>query len=136
MKEIPKFYSELLRSAGPATLSVMSKDGSIQSTLLWPDFDGEFIILNMLRGSPKEKCIRREGKATVLVAHCSNETKYISLRCELHDITSEGAIDHLDMITQRNMGVESWYGNVEPADSKSKHDRVLVYLKPVQVYHT
>ena len=136
MIEIPKFYSNLLTSAGAATLSVLSRDGSIQSTMVWPDYDGQFIKLNMLSGSPKEASIRRENRATLLVSHGSNENLYISVRCELHKVTSEGVIEHLNTITQRNMGVSQLYGEVEPIDAESKNKRVLVYLKPVRIYHT
>ncbi len=133
---IPKFYVQLLSSAGSATLSVLSKDGSIQSTLVWPDYDGEFIKLNMMDESPKARNIQREGKATILMSHGSNETLYISVRCELHEISKTGAIDHLDSITQRNMGVEKWYGDVFPSNRQEEESRVIVYLKPVRVYHT
>ena len=136
MKEIPPFYSALLSSACSATLSVVSKDGSIQSTLVWPDYDGEFIKLNMISGSPKELSIKRERKATLLVSHGSNENLYISVRCELHEITPDGAIDHLNRMTQRNMGVSKWYGDVEPEEFASKDKSVVVYLKPVRIYHT
>ena len=133
---IPEFYQQIITSPGSATLSVLSKDGSIQSTLVWPDYDGKFLKLNMLSGSPKEASIRREGRATILVSHRTNENLYISIRCELESIESEGALAHLDKITQRNMGVRSWYGEVEPADSESMSRRVIVYLKPVRIYHT
>jgi len=136
MIEIPQFYCELLSSAGAATLSVLSKDGSIQSTMVWPDYDGEFIKLNMVSGSPKQVSIKRDGKATLLASHSGNENLYISLRCELHEITPDGAIEHLNTLTQRNMGVTQWYGDVEPIDCESKNKRVLVYLRPVRIYHT
>ncbi len=136
MPEIPEFYKNLLVSPGVATLSVISADGSIQSTLVWPDFDGEFIKLNMTEGTPKERSIQREKKATLLVSHSSNENLYISIRCELHKITKEGALEHIDLITQRNMNAERWFGDVEPEDSDDKVKTVVVYLKPVRVYHT
>ena len=136
MTEIPEFYKNLLTTAGVATLSVVSKDGSIQSILVWPDYDGEFIKLNMLSGSPKELSIRREKKATILISHASNEDLYASIRCELHRITKEGAIEHLNKITERNMNVAKWYGDVEPENCESKNREVLVYLKPVRIYHT
>lgn len=78
----------------------------------------------------------REGRATLLVAHRTNENMYISVRCELHEITAVGAIEHLDMLTQRNMGLAQWYGRVEAEGSESQHRRVLVFLRPVRVYHT
>ncbi len=136
MKDIPQKYTEILTSAGSAVLSVMSKDGTIQSTLVWPDYDGEFIKLSLTSGTPKEVSIRREGKATVLMMDPSNEDFYISLRCQLHEVTSEGAIEHLDSITQRNMNVQHWYGDVEPENSERKDRTVLVYLKPIRIFYT
>lgn len=136
MIDIPEFYQKLLSGTGVATLSVCSKDGSIQSVLVWPDYDGEYIILNMEEGSPKESSIRREKRATLLMSVATNENMYITLRCELHKITCVDAIEHLDMITYRNMNVAKWYGDVEPEDSPGKDKTVLVYLKPVRMYHT
>lgn len=134
--KIPEFYSDLLSSAGPTTLSVIAKDGHIQSSLVWSDFDGEFVKINLLIGSPKEKNIRREGKASILVMHRTNENIYISLRCELVQITQEGAIEHLNEITQRNVNVNEWYGGMEPLDSPSKGMRAIVYLRPIHAYYT
>ncbi|WP_317930220.1 hypothetical protein [Halioxenophilus sp. WMMB6] len=136
MRAIPDFYQKRLCGPGTATLSVLAKDGSIQSTLVWPDFDGTYLKLNMLAGSPKETNIRREGRATLLMADPADDNLYISLRCRLHKIERDHAIDHLNQITQRNMGVASWYGEVESADCPSQQRRVVVYLKPVHVYHT
>lgn len=133
---IPEFYAQLLCAAGSATLSVLSKDGSIQSTLVWPDYDGEFIKLNVMEGSPKLNGIKRERKATVLMTHGGNETLYIAVRCELHDIVSEGAVEHLNMLTQRNMGVQRWYGDVVAENELEEKRTRIVYLKPVRIYHT
>ena len=132
---IPPFYEQLLCAPGVATLSALGKDGSIQSTLVWPDYDGEFVKLNMLVGSPKELSIRRGKIATLLRANPNDENQYISLRCELHKITAAGAIEHLDAITRRNKDVPAWYGHIEADDSPSKRRRVVVYLRPVRVYH-
>ena len=134
--DIPAFYQQLLSAPGVATLSVLSIDGSIQSTLVWTDFDGELIKISMKAGSPKEISLRREQTATVLRSHPTNENMYISLRCELHEIREKGAIAYLDMMTQRNMNLATWYGNVEPVENLEGDKNVLVYLKPVRIYHT
>ena len=136
MDTIPDSFVTLLQSAGVATLSFLASDGSIQSNLVWPDFDGEFVKLNMLRGSPKEKNISRSGRATVLVYDPADSDTYITLRCELHKVTRDSAIEHLNLLTSRNMGLETWYGEVEPFDSELESRRVIVYLRPVRVYHT
>ena len=133
---IPKIFQQLLTRPGSATFSVLGADGSIQSSLVWPDFDGELVKVNMVEGAPKLTNVRREGLATLLVFDPSDEDTYISLRCELANISGDGAIAHLDMLTMRNMNLASWYGDVEPADSPDRDKRVIVHLRPVRVYHT
>lgn len=134
--EIPPFYQHLLRSPGAATLSVLKDDGSIHSSLVWPDYDGEFIKLNMVSDTPTESSIRKEETATLLVAHRTNENMYISLGCRLQKITHMEAIQHLNMLTRRNKNLSNWYGDVEAEDAASKEKRVIVYLKPEYVYFT
>ncbi len=134
--QIPKNFIHLLNAPTAATLSVLAKDGSIQSSLVWPDFDGEFIKLNMLADSPKERNILRERKVTLLVADETNSDIYISLRCELHKTTHESAIEHLNDLTYRHTGLDKWYGEVEPNDSDLENRRVIVYLRPIRIYHT
>ncbi len=136
MINIPERYRALLAPSGVVTLSVLGIDRSIQSTLVWTDFDGECVKLNMLRDSPKEQNIRREGKATVLAIDKENEDFYVSVRCKLQEISAEGAVEHLNMLTQRNMGVSKWYGEVEPIDPEAESRRVIVFLRPIRVYHT
>lgn len=134
--EIPAFYEKLLVSPGVSTLSVLSKDGSIQSTLVWADYDGECIKLNMLVDSPKEVSLRERKLATILKSDPDDENQYISLRCVLQAVEPSGAIEHLDEITRRNTNNPSWYGHIEPEDSPTRQRRVVVYLKPIRVYYT
>ena len=134
--EIPEYFANLLQSPGPATLSVIAKDGHIQSSVVCPDFDCDCVKINLLLGSPKEKNIRKQGKASILVMHRTNENIYISLRCELIKITQDAAIEHLNKITQRNMNVNEWYGDVEQADAKDKARCAAAYLRPIHAYYT
>ena len=69
-----------------------------------------------------------------MVAHASNENLYISIRCELHKVTKQGALEHVDMLTQRNMNALHWFGDVVSDDDSAKERTVIVYLKPLRVY--
>lgn len=63
-------------------------------------------------------------KATLLVVHPGNDNLYISLRCELAAISRDGALEHLDLLTRRNMNARHWYGDVEAKDSPAKDPAV------------
>lgn len=134
--EISEAYINLLRSNGPTVFSVVAKDGSVQSSLVWSDFEGELISIPMSATAPKLKRLARNKKATVLKVDPSNEDIYISIRCSLVKVESEGAIDLLDKLTQRHLGKEKWYGDVVPDNEEEKRKEVVVYLKPEKIYCT
>ncbi|MFK8048365.1 MAG: hypothetical protein AB8B81_08030 [Halioglobus sp.] len=133
---IPNAYSELLTATGPTILSVVALDGSVQSSLVWSELEGGVISINMLNSAPKLKSLVRNGKATVLKIDPESEDNYISIRCSLLDVVSEGAIAHLDKLTLRHYGKQQWYGEVVPNNEDEKKARVIVYLKPEKVYCT
>lgn len=134
--EIPEVYSKLLRDKGPTVFSAVAKDGSVQSSLVWSDFEESVVSINMLAGSPKLKRLVRNKKATVLKVDPENEDNYISIRCSLVRVESEGAIEHLNKLTKRHLGNEKWYGEVAPDNDEEKKNEVVVYLKPEKVYFT
>ena len=134
--DIPEVYRDLLRGIGPTIFSVLAKDGSVQSSLVWSDLEDGLISISMSNTAPKLKSLVRNGKATILKVDPENEDNYISIRCSLVRVDSDGAIAHLDKLTHRHYGKEKWYGDVVPENDKEKESEVVVYLKPEKVYCT
>lgn len=133
---IPELYRDLLTGIGPTIFSVIAVDDSVQSSLVWSDFEDGVVSINMLNTSPKLKSLVRNGKATILKVDPENEDNYISIRCSLVRVDSEGAIAHLNKLTRRHYGKEKWYGDVVPENGAEQETRVAVYLKPEKVYCT
>ncbi|MFT5482378.1 MAG: hypothetical protein ACI9GW_001028 [Halieaceae bacterium] len=129
-------YANLLRAKGPTVLSVVTGDDSIQSSLVWSDFEDDEISISMLVTAPKYKRILRSKKATILKVDPEDEDNYISIRCSLLRVETEGAIEYLDKLTQRHMGKEKWYGEVIPDNDEEKENEVVVYLKPEKIFFT
>ena len=134
--DIPEVYSDLLRGIGPTIFSVVAKDGTVQSSLVWSDLENGLISISMSNTAPKLKSLIRNGKATILKVDPENEDNYISIRCSLVRVDSDGAIAHLDKLTHRHSGKEKWYGDVVPENETEKENRVVVYIKPDKVYFT
>ena len=134
--EIPKIYRDLLRGVGPTIFSVVARDGSVQSSLVWSDLADGLISISMSNTAPKLKSLERNGKATILKVDPENEDNYVSIRCSLVRVVSQGAIAHLDKLTLRHYGKENWYGDVVPENDEEKESEVVVYLKPEKVYCT
>lgn len=134
--QIPEDYIKLLRDKGSTILSVVAIDGTVQSSLVWSDYEDDVISINMSNNTPKYKRIMRNKKATVLKFDPKDEDKYISIRCSLLRVESEGAIAHLDKLTMRHLGKQKWYGDVVPDNDEEKKCSVIVYLKPDKIYFT
>ena len=73
-------------------------------------------------------------RSASLIWDPENQNIYLTLRTSLRSIESEGAIEHLDQLTQRSMGIEHWYGGVEDEHSDAKEKRVIIYLRPEVQY--
>jgi hypothetical protein len=134
--EIPEAYCALLRGIGPTTFSVVAKDGSVQSSLVWSDLADGLISISMSNTAPKLESLVRNGKATILKVDPEDEGNYVSIRCSLVRVASDGAIAHLDKLTLRHSGKEKWYGDVVAENDEEKEREVIVYLKPEKVYCT
>ena len=134
--EISEFYIKLLRGKGPTVISVVALDGTIQSSLVWSEYEEGLISIPMQLGIPKLKRLKRNNMATVLKVDPESEENYISLRCSLVKVEPEGAIERLNNLTQRHMGKETWYGEVVPDNDVEKEKEVTVYLKPEKIYFT
>ena len=131
---IPKTHLDLVSNAGVATLSTLSTDQSIQSSLVWFDYQNDNIRINVVDSSVKARNLVRRPKATLLIMDPGNVDRYISLRCEVNVFKREGAIAHLDSLTKQNMNLEHWYGDAVADNPAEAARRVIVCLKPVRVY--
>ena len=132
--DIPEVYCELLRGIGYSVFSVVAEDGSVQSSLVWSDLENGVISIGMLNTAPKLKSLMRSGRATILKVDPEDEDNYVSIRCTLIEIVSDGAIELIDKLTLRHYGKARWYGDVVSESDKNKDLEVVIYLKPEKLY--
>lgn len=132
--EIPTSHLDLLTNHGVATLSTLSQDQSIQSSLVWFDYLDDHIRINVVDSSAKARNLVRFPKATLLIMDRDNVDRYLSLRCEVSLFERDGAIAHLDSLTKQNMSLERWYGGAVADDPAEAARRVIACLKPIRVY--
>ncbi|TNF32596.1 MAG: PPOX class F420-dependent oxidoreductase [Gammaproteobacteria bacterium] len=130
---IPASHRDLLDGPVYATLSTLMPDGSIQSTLVWCDFDGRFIRVNTKVGRVKELNTRRDPRVTLLLVDTTNPWKYLTIRGRVVEKTTNAAFEHLDRLTKKYLGQEKYYGFVEPEDAKEGIVRCILKIEPEQV---
>lgn len=133
MQEIPASHRDLLDNPVYATLSTLMPDGSIQSTLVWCDYDGKHLRVNTKVGRIKEINTRHDARVTLLLVDTTNPWKYLSIRGHVVDKTATGAFEHLDRLTKKYLGQDKYYGFVEPEEAREGITRCILKIEPDHV---
>lgn len=111
-----------------ASFTTLMPDGTPQVTPVWIDYDGEHFIVNTAEGRQKERNVRREPKVGFAVMDPDNPYRYVSVRGEVEELRKEGAVDHIDELAQRYMGVDEY-----PYKDQDEGDRVKLMIRPDRV---
>ena len=108
---LPQGLLELLTQPSPCYIATTMPDGSPQLTQTWVDTDGEHVLINTVQGFQKIKNIHRDPRVALNISDPSNPSRYFSVRGRVGDITTDGAVDHIEKLAQRYLGTPyPWYG--------------------------
>ncbi|MFC7044912.1 PPOX class F420-dependent oxidoreductase [Halobacteriaceae archaeon GCM10025711] len=125
MATIPDEYVDLLERPTFAALTTLLPDGMPHVTPVWIDYDGEHVQFNTLEGRQKERNLRRDPRAAVLVVDPDDPYRYLSVRGDVVSMETEGADEHIDRLAQEYMGVDEY-----PNRGEESGDRLIVSIRP------
>jgi PPOX class probable F420-dependent enzyme len=109
--ELPEELVALLRQASLCFIATTMPDGSPQLTQTWVDTDGDHVVINTVEGFQKIKNMRRDPRVALNVADSGQPFSYYVIRGRVLDITTDGAVDHIEALAQRYLGGPyPWYG--------------------------
>jgi PPOX class probable F420-dependent enzyme len=104
----------LLRQPSICYLATSMADGSPQLTQTWVDTDGEHILINTVQAHVKVRNIERDPRVAVAISDRNNPSRYFQVRGRVVAVTTEGAVDHIEMLSQKYRGRPYvWYGGRE-----------------------
>lgn len=135
---IPESHRDLLARPVHGVLSTMkfyrsTPDGQPQSSLVWVDYDGTYVLINTALGRQKCKNMQANPKVTLLVVDPDKTDRWTEVRGLVAEITTEGAVAHADKLAQLYMNRQHFYGDVYKAEWKQHETRVIVKIEPVKV---
>ena len=133
MKQIPEDFLDLVNGPRVAALTTIMPDGGPQTTVVWCDFDGEYVRVNTMRGFRKEKNMRANPKVTLLCYDPRQPLRYLEVRGKVVEMTEEGAMEHLDGLSELYIGKKPYFGECVPAEFKEKETPVLCKILPTHV---
>jgi PPOX class probable F420-dependent enzyme len=130
---IPESHRNLLTEAIHAVLTTMMPDGQPQSSMVWVDYDEEYVLINTTLERQKGRNMQANPRATVLVIDPANTSRWIEIRGMVVEMAETGAEAHADKLTQLYTGKQHFYGDVYPAEQKHNETRVIVKIRPDKV---
>ncbi len=130
---IPESHLDLFAQPIHAVLTTLMPDGQPQSSIVWTDYDGEYVLVNTTLERQKGRNLRANPRVTLLVIDPANGSRWIEVRGRVAEITQEGAEAHADKLTQRYTGKAHFYGDIYPPEQRAKETRVIVRIAPVKI---
>jgi len=131
---LPDTHRDLFEKPVHGVLTTLMPDGTPQSSVVWVDYDGEYVLINTTLERQKGRNMQANPKATVLVIDPNDSSRWVEVRGQVREMTRDGAEAHADKLTQRYCpGKRHFYGDIYPPGQKEKETRVIVKIEPVKV---
>lgn len=130
---IPESHRDLLVRPIHGVLSTMMPDGQPQSSIVWVDCDGTYVLINTTLERQKGRNMCANPRVALLVVDPLDGSRWIEVRGKVVEIQCAGAEVHADKLTRRYTGKEHFYGGIYPVEQKQKETRVIVKIEPIKV---
>lgn len=130
---IPDSHVDLLEGPVHVALATLMPDGQPQVTVVWCNYDGEYVLVNTARGRQKEQNMRERPKVTVLAVDPDDPYRWLEVRGTVKEMTEEGAVDHISDLARLYKDVPAYYGYAAPAERRNRETRVMVKIRPTHV---
>jgi PPOX class probable F420-dependent enzyme len=109
-----------------AVVAALHENGVPHQTVVWVDWDGEHVVLNLNNFRAKLDHLRRDPRVSVLVLDRNNPFRWLAVEGEVAEITTEGAYDHI----VRQAGV---YTGETEYPLEEGEERILVKIVPTRI---
>jgi PPOX class probable F420-dependent enzyme len=105
---IPNSHLDLFKKKAFAHLATLMPDGKPQSTPVWVDYDGKYLMINTAQGRQKDKNMQRDGRVALSIADPDNPYRYLEVRGRVVERTLNGADQHIDAMAKKYLGQDKY----------------------------
>src|SRR4029453_18329297 len=133
--DIPESHIDLIDGPYWAALTTVMPDGQPQTTPVWCNREGSYVLTNTMKGFRKEKNMRANPRVTLLVYDPRNPLRNIEVRGLVVEMTEAGGVGHNDRLAQLYLGNPDahFFGDAVPADLAQTYVPVKVAIAPIHV---
>lgn len=129
---LPASHLDLVARPIHGVLTTLMPDGQPQSSLVWVDYDGEFLRVNTTRQRQKGKNMQANPKVSLLIIDPGDVGRWIEVRGTV-DISEERALEHLNELTRQYTRHDSYYGGIFPVERQALETRIICRIKPGKI---
>lgn len=129
---IPSSHLDLLLRPICGVLTTLGPDGHPQSSLVWVDHDGTFARINTTLERRKGRNLRANPRLCLLVVDPDDTSRFLQIRGDA-ELLTDGALEHLDLLTRAYTHHPAYYGYVYPAEQQARETRVIVRIHATRV---
>jgi PPOX class probable F420-dependent enzyme len=132
---IPESHRDLLDGDACVVLTTVMPDGQPQVTPVWCNREGDYVLINTMCGFRKEKNMRANPKVTLLAYDPKHPLRNIEIRGTVVEMTEEGALDHLNQLTQQYLHKSDarFFGDSVPAQLQATYVPVKIKMAPTRI---
>lgn len=112
---IPEKYLDLFQKRAFGHLATLMPDGSPQVTTVWVDYDGDFVLVNSIKGRQKDLNMERDGRVALSIQDPDDPYRSFQVRGHVVEITDQGAESHIDKMAKKYLGKDI-YPYRQPGD--------------------
>jgi len=131
---VPLSHRDLVECPPIAVLTTVMPNGYPQSSVVWCDFDGEFIYVNTMRGFAKQRNMQRFPYVSLLGYDPRHPQRCLETDGKVEEMTEAGALDHLNALASKYAGRSvCFFGDVVPAGFAEAEVPVICRIRPIRV---
>jgi PPOX class probable F420-dependent enzyme len=101
---LPDGLLDLLRKPSLCFVATTMPDGSPQLTQTWVTTDGEHVVINSPDHTQKIRNVGRDPRIAINVVDPDNTRRYFLVRGRVVDVTTDGATEEINEISQKYLG--------------------------------
>ena len=120
---IPDSHVDLLRRPICAVLTTLGPTGRPESSLVWADTDGECARFDTTLERRKARNLLARPVVSLLVVDPDDTSRYLQIRGTV-ELTTAGALEHLDELTRAYTTHPAYYGHIAPLEQRALETRV------------
>lgn len=130
---IPNSHVDLLVNPVHGVLSTMMPEGQPQSSIVWADYDGEYVLISTTLERQKGRNMSANPQVTLLVVDPNDGSRWIEIRGRVAAITETDAEALADKLTRLYTGKRHFYGDIYPVEQRQKETRVIIKIEPIKI---